>query len=41
MLKRKLESRESDDFIWAIPLDLFLPITVALIYAIIVLVSLL
>jgi hypothetical protein len=41
MLKRKLESRESDDFEWAIPLDLFLPITVALIYAIIVLVSLL
>ena len=39
MLKRKFESRESDDFIWAIPLDTFLPIFVALVYAIIFLVS--
>jgi hypothetical protein len=41
MQKRKFESRESNDFEWAIPLDLFLPIIVALVYAVIVLVSLL
>lgn len=39
MQKRKFESRESDDFIWAIPLDIFLPVIVALIYAVIFLVS--
>jgi hypothetical protein len=41
MLKRKFDSRESTDFEWAIPLDIFLPIFFALVYAVILLVSLL
>ena len=37
MLKKTFVSRERNDFEWAIPLDIFLPTLVALVWAVIAL----